>query len=68
MLKTDLKRKARVGLIVLGALVFLKIVEYVIGVTITAGSWPWLAISAVVGAWLILRYFMHIGQIRHPGE
>lgn len=53
----------RVGFIVFGVLMGIEIVEYVLGVNVQGGAWPYLAVLALVGAWPIVRYFMHIEQL-----
>ena len=63
-----LEAKMRLGLAVFGALVVIEIVEYAVGVTLRGGAWPYLAILAVVGAWPIVYYFMHILQLWRPKE
>ena len=65
----DAKKQAkfRVGWIVGAVLAVLTIVEYIIAVEVT-GNLPWLLIMAVVKAWLIVSYFMHVGQIWHEEE
>lgn len=55
--------RLRLGYIVFGALVGIKIAEYLLGTRFLRASWPYLAILALVGAWLILYYFMHIHQL-----
>lgn len=68
MSKNTLKSKLRLGFIVFGVLVAIEIIEYIIGVYVKSGSWPFLGILAVIGAWPILYYFMHIGQLKKPEE
>ncbi|MBI4289168.1 MAG: cytochrome C oxidase subunit IV family protein [Chloroflexi bacterium] len=66
--KGDLQRKLRLGYVVFGVLMVIEIVEYVVGTGLRSGNWPYLGILAIVGAWPILRYFMHIQQLRKPKE
>ena len=68
MQKTDLKRKLQIGFLVFGTLVVIKIIEYIVGTSLRTGSWPYLGILALVGAWPILNYFMHIKQLKRPLE
>ena len=48
------KRRLRTGYIIFGALVSIKIVEYLISKTVPTGNWPYLAILALISAWLII--------------
>ncbi len=63
----DGARKMRLGLWVLGLLVVIEVVEFVVGVNLRHALIP-LVILAIPPAWLILRYFMHIDQLRGGGE
>ncbi len=63
----DRSRKMRLGGWVLGWLVVIEVVEYVVGVTLRHALIP-LVILAIPPTWLILRYFMHIDQLRGRGE
>ena len=63
----DRSRKMRLGLWVLGWLVVIEVVEFVVGVNLKHALIP-LVILAVPPTWLILRYFMHIDQLRGGGE
>jgi hypothetical protein len=58
----------RLGLVVFGVLMAIEILEYVLGVNMRGGAWPYLALLALVGAWPIVRYFMHIEQLWRPEE
>jgi heme/copper-type cytochrome/quinol oxidase subunit 4 len=60
--------RMRLGFIVLAALMVIEIVEYAIGVTMKRGSLPYLAVLAIIGAWPIVQYFMHIAQLWHREE
>ena len=68
MLEGRLSTKLRVGLFVFVALMSIEIVEYLVGTRWRQGNWPLLGILAVIGAWPILSYFMHITQLRRSGE
>ena len=65
MSKPNLKSQLRLGYIVFGALLAIEVIEYLVGTTMRSGAWPYLAILALVGAWPILYYFMHI-SLRRP--
>jgi len=62
------KRRLSVGFAVFGALIGIKVVEYFFGTRIHSGAWPYLVVLAFAGAWLILSYFMHIGQLGESGS
>ncbi len=66
--KPELGAKMRLGFIVFGVLMVIEIVEYLVGTSVRAGNWLILAPLALVGAWPILRYFMHIVQLWRPEE
>ena len=68
MKKSELGAKLRLGLVVFGILMVIEIVEYVVGTTLHSGAWRILAPLAVVGAWPIVRYYMHINQLKHLEE
>jgi hypothetical protein len=68
MRKPDLSRRLRLGSIVFGVLVALEVTEYAVGVTMGSGAWPYLAMLAVIAAWPIVHYFMHITHLRPPRE
>ena len=63
-----LEAKLRFGFVVFGVLVALEVAEYVLGVTMKTGAWPFLAILATIAAWPIVHYFMHIMQLKRPKE
>jgi hypothetical protein len=46
----------------------LEVSEYVLGVTMKSGALPFLAILAVIAAWPIVHYFMHITQLWRSEE
>ena len=52
--------KMRLGLYVFGVLMVVEVVEYLVGTGIKKGAWPYLAALALIGAWPILYYFMHV--------
>lgn len=66
--KSDLRAKLRLGFFVFGSLIVLEIIEYAVGVSMKRGAWPYLAVMAVVAAWPILYYFMHISHLWRPRE
>ncbi len=56
-------QKFRLGFLVFGALLVIEVIEFAVGVNVKRHNWPFLAILAVIGAWPILRYFMHLPQL-----
>ena len=58
--------RSNTGLIVGGILTVLTIVEYFVAVGMT-DNLIWLLIIAIAKAWLILKYFMHIGALWSEG-
>ncbi len=60
------RRKLRLGAQVFAVLVALEIVEYLVGTTVDGALVP-LAVLALVAAWPIVRYYMHIEQLRRGG-
>lgn len=64
----DYRRKVRLGVRVFAGLLALDVLEYVVGVSMRTGSTLPLAILALPTAWLIMRYYMHIQQVRRGGE
>ncbi len=60
MLGSGPKRRVRIGYIVFGALAAAKVAEFAVIKAFPKGAWPYLAVLALVGAWLIYYYFMHI--------
>lgn len=68
MLEGRLSTKLHVGLFVFVALMAIEVVEYLVGTRLRQGNWTLLGILAVIGAWPILSYFMHIMQLRRSGE
>ncbi len=61
-LQSKLAGKFRLGWIVAGGLTLLTLVEYWIATTVT-GNLPYILVIAILKAWLILKYFMHISQV-----
>jgi hypothetical protein len=59
------KKQLRLGYFVFGTLVSIKIVEYLISKLVKVGDWPYLAILALLSAWLIAYYYKHIRQFWH---
>ena len=66
--KPGLSAGLRHGWAVLGLLMVIEVLEYALGVNIRHGAWLVLAPLAVVGAWPIAHYFMHIAQLWHREE
>ncbi len=66
--KASYSKKQKVGLIAFALLMVTELVEYAVGSTIKHGTWPVLVVLAVLGAWPILHYFMHMSQLWHKGE
>ena len=66
--KPELGAKMRLGLAVFGVLMAIEILEYVFGVNMRGGAWLILAPLALIGAWPIVRYFMHIEQLWRSEE
>ncbi len=60
--------KLRLGWIVIAALGVLTIVEYWIAISVHSTPLPYLAVIALVKAWLIVQYFMHVAQLWRAGE
>lgn len=57
--------KLRLGWIVIGGLALLTAIEYWVAVSIHSNPLPYLAVIALVKAWLIVQYFMHVAQLWH---
>jgi hypothetical protein len=64
----DARRALRIGVIVGILLVVDDLIEYVIGRTMRTGALIPLIIVDAPAAWAIVRYYMHIGQVRRRGE
>lgn len=63
MQRPKLGAKMRLGFIVFGVLMVIEVAEYILGVNMKRGAWLYLAPLAAVGAWPIVRYFMHLPQL-----
>ncbi len=63
-MEADLARKLRLGLWVFAGLFVIDAVEAAVGMGLNRGATLPLVILMVPGSWLILRYFMHIDQLR----
>lgn len=61
-LQTKLAGKFRLGWVVAAVLTILTLVEYWIATSFT-NNLAYILIVAVLKAWLILKYFMHIAQV-----
>jgi len=61
------KSRLRLGFIIFGSLASIKILEYFLSKLIKVGDWPYLALLALISAWLILYYYKHIHQLWHSG-
>ncbi len=55
--------KLRLGWMVIAGLGVLTAVEYWIAVSVHSSPLPYLTIVALIKAWLILQYFMHVRQL-----
>lgn len=62
-METRKAAKLKLGWIVIGALAVLTAVEYWVAVAIHSTVLPYLAVIALVKAWLIIQYFMHVSQL-----
>ncbi len=62
------RRKIRSGLLVFVGLLVLDLVEFAVGAGMRSGALVPLALLGVASAWLILRFYMHIAQLRRGGE
>lgn len=60
--------KLRLGWIVIGGLAVLTAVEYWVAVAIHSNPLPYLAVIALIKAWLIIQYFMHVTQLWRKEE
>lgn len=67
-MKSEQRSLMRLGLWVFFALMVVEIIEYIVGVSLKRGAWPFLAVLALPGAGLIIYYFMHISQLWHREE
>jgi len=57
------KRQLRTGYFVFGGLAAVKVIEYLIANSVGNGNWRYLAVLALVSAWLIIYYYKHIRQL-----
>jgi hypothetical protein len=63
MRKVSQADKLRRGLLTIGGLAALTALEYIISVMLPTGALIPLTIIAVVKAWLIIQYFMHVANL-----
>ena len=56
------KARMRVGWVTFAALAVLTIVEFVVSVYLKPST-PYLIVTSLIKAWLIISYFMHVNQI-----
>ncbi len=68
MKQSSLGSKTRLGAIVFIVLTVLNVAEYWLSVSFKSGIMLPLGVMALIDAWLIAYYFMHIMQIRHREE
>ena len=61
-------QKLRLGWIVIGALAVFTGIEYWVAVTLRSNLLLLLSVIALIKAWLIVQYFMHVGQLWHGEE
>ena len=66
--KNKMFKQFKLGTIVFIALMIVEIIEYVVGVKIVKGNLILLTVLAILGAWLILQYFMHIQHLWIPHD
>lgn len=59
---TDKNFRLRLGWIVFIALAILTIVEFLVGAYVRPTT-PYLVATAIIKAWLIVYYFMHVPQL-----
>lgn len=55
--------KMRRGLVVIAILAVLTVIEFVVAINLETGRFRLLTVIALIKAWPILDYFMHISQI-----
>lgn len=63
-----LRRKMRLGSIVFAGLLVLEVVEFVVGITMKTGALIPMILLGIPSGWLILRFYMHVRQLRHGGD
>jgi heme/copper-type cytochrome/quinol oxidase subunit 4 len=68
MKMSPIRDKMRSGLVVIAALVVLTVADFTVALTIDRGRFAILSLVAVIEAWLILDYFMHVARVWRPGE
>ena len=59
-----LRKKRQLGLIVFAGLIGLDIFEFGVGTLMPRGNLIPLAILMIPQAWLIVRYFMHVHELK----
>lgn len=64
MSDTGFSARVRTGYVVFAALAVATAVEYVVAVSDVPGSLLVLAVVALLKAWLIVDYFMHVRALR----
>ncbi|MDP2730817.1 MAG: cytochrome c oxidase subunit 3 [Dehalococcoidales bacterium] len=62
--KSEIRKKLRLGFIVIGFLFIVELTEFLVGVNMPSGAWPILAVLVIPGFTPILYFFMHITQLR----
>ncbi len=55
--------KMRRGLVVIVILAVLTVIEFIIAISLDTGRFGLLTVIALIKAWFILDYFMHISQL-----
>lgn len=68
MAEVELARKLRLGLWVFVGLFVIDVLEAAVGIGLRRGALIPLVVLMFPAAWLILRYFMHIDQLRAGRE
>ena len=61
------RRKIRLGMLVFVGLLVFDLVEYFVGSGMQSGALLPLILLAVPSVWLIIRFYMHIAQLRQKG-
>ena len=62
------RRKRRLGMLVFVGLLVLDLAEYFVGSRMQSGALIPLALLAAPSTWLIVRFYMHIAQLRLGGD
>ena len=65
---SPIRDRLRTGLVVIAALAVLTAVEFAVAIALDDGRLAILTLIAVVKAWLILDYFMHVARAWNPEE